>query len=327
VRPFDQLTDRGRLARLCRLGADALAAWGEKSPAAPMTVVGQSFNTVFRVDERGTGGDQTRALRVSPAFRIHTAGTEEAEARWVEDLHRDGVETPRLFRTIDGAAAAQVERPDVPGVRTCTLMEWANGTPLVGAMTADRAANMGRLAATLHAHTAGRQPTATTDVLVADRVLYWQLDDRVSTLSGFGSLFVDALDRASRSVHALWNDPSGQRQLVHGDFTPSNVLVDGERITPIDFQDLVWAMDVQDLAITRSSYLRLERTDELWSNFRAGYEHVRPWPQLDSALWDALVAARRLHVLNLALTVRNAELEEYVARAADFFREWMAREK
>jgi Ser/Thr protein kinase RdoA (MazF antagonist) len=324
VRPYERLTDRGRLARLQRLGADALVAFAIASPPARLTVIGKSFNTVFRVD--GHDHDRTWALRVSPQVRIHTPGTEDAEARWIDALRRDGIASPPpVVRTIDGAPVALVQRPGVPGARLCTLMGWALGRPLSDTMSVERAADMGRLAASFHTHTATASPVGSADVIAADRVLYWRLDDRVSSVTGFGSVFVDALDRASRSVQAVWNDPARVRQLVHGDFTPSNVLSDAEGITPIDFQDLMWAIDVQDLAITRSSYLRLDDAEGLWAGFRTGYEQVRSWPSIDPEAWRGLVAARRLHVLNLALALRNPGLDEYVARAAEFMRAWMSR--
>ena len=62
---------------------------------------------------------------------------------------------------------------------------------------------------------------------------------------------------------------------------------------------------------------------ELISWFRSGYESVRPWPANDPDLNAALVAARRLLMVNLACNLRKPGFDEYVQLHADKLRKWM----
>jgi len=80
-------------------------------------------------------------------------------------------------------------------------------------------------------------PATAPLVPVADRVLYWLVEDRLSELTPtYGSLFLEARDRAQQTVDSLWRHPPHRPHLIHGDLVPSNVIVSGARLTPIDFR-------------------------------------------------------------------------------------------
>jgi len=95
------------------------------------------------------------------------------------------------------------------------------------------------------------------------------------------------------------------------------VVVDGDRVTLIDFQDLVWGFEIFDLVIALRSVPHADA-------FRAGYETVRPWPDAAPETVAALRAARDLNVLNFGLSNRKAGLDEFVARHAEPVIAWMA---
>jgi Ser/Thr protein kinase RdoA (MazF antagonist) len=167
-------------------------------------------------------------------------------------------------------------------------------------------------------------------VLRADRVLYWQLPDRLATAGaryGLGALFTDAAARAQPVVDWLWQNPPHQPHLVHGDLTPQNVIVSpAHGLVPIDFQDTVRGFEVQDLSITVSALRRFPDSDRLTEAFRGGYSELRPWPDVSPALFDTLIAARGLHQMNLTLnTMDMAGLDSYVANHAERARAWMRR--
>jgi Ser/Thr protein kinase RdoA (MazF antagonist) len=110
-------------------------------------------------------------------------------------------------------------------------------------MTRRRSAALGKLSARLQQVAAAWSPPGTADVLAADRVLYWQVPERLSAAGsrfGFGALFLDALARAQSVVDSLWRSPPDPPHLVHGDLTPANVIVSPRGdLVPIDFQDTV----------------------------------------------------------------------------------------
>ena len=52
----------------------------------------------------------------------------------------------------------------------------------------------------------------------------------------------------------------------------------------IDFQDLIWGFEVQDVAIALLA-LNIHGDTGRWAAaFRSGYESVRPWPEADPGL-------------------------------------------
>jgi Ser/Thr protein kinase RdoA (MazF antagonist) len=101
-------------------------------------------------------------------------------------------------------------------------------------------------------------------------------------------------------------------------------------LVPIDFQDTVWGLEVQDLAISVSALRRWPDGARLTEAFRAGYSERRPWPDVSPALFDSLIVARGLLQLNLTLNVTAPAgleglegLEGYIANHAERARAWM----
>jgi Ser/Thr protein kinase RdoA (MazF antagonist) len=202
------------------------------------------------------------------------------------------------------------------------MFEWVRGRSLRGALTPARAAQLGRVSARLHELGAAHAPAIAPDVPVADPVLYSRLGSRLDELwQGYGSMPIEALDRAQRAIDALWSDPPHPPHLLHGDIVDGNVLVFGENLAVIVFQDLFWGFEAQVLAIT-IAHLEHEG-DEIVDSFRAGYRAVRPWPDLDGPELAALVTARRLQQLNFGLHVRTSGLEDFVRRNVRLVAKWM----
>jgi Ser/Thr protein kinase RdoA (MazF antagonist) len=136
-------------------------------------------------------------------------------------------------------------------------------------------------------------------------------------------LVTEAQDRAQRAIDRLWRTPPHVPHLLHGDLHPSNVIAAGERAVVIDFQDLFWGFEHQDLAITISVIRTHDEPARLLDAFRAGYVSIRPWPEMSTEELDALLAARRIQQLNLGLHVRKPGLDAFVARHAERLRAWM----
>jgi Ser/Thr protein kinase RdoA (MazF antagonist) len=283
-----------------------------------VTLAAESFNSVFRV----TTASGTYALRVGSPLRVHAEGTLETEDAWLRRLGDGGVVVPALHRNRAGELGTDVA---VPGAapRTCALFDWVAGRSLRTRLTVPTAAALGRLAARLHADAEAWALADPPDVLVADRVLYWRLPARLTAPDvPCSGVFADALDRAQAVLDQLWLVPPHPPHLLHGDLTPANVIVarDGT-LVPIDFQDVVWGFDVQDLAITLAA---LRRAPRLAGAFRSGYATVRAWPALTPEVWEALVAARALNQVNLTLTVHGPDaLGDYLAGHAQRLREWL----
>jgi Ser/Thr protein kinase RdoA (MazF antagonist) len=319
-RAFDDLTARGQAGRLRALAADALSEY--EIAVVRVSYVARSFNTVFRVD--GADGS-TYALRVSPNLRIHADGCEAAEAAWVAALRRDtGLPVPQVIPTRDGSPTASVARPGVPGVRTGVLFEWVGGRALRDCLRVPLVRQVGALTAAVHEHGASYAPAPPVGALVADRVLYFRAPDRLDELGPrYGSVLREAVDRAQRALDTLWRNPPHRPHLLHGDVQPGNLMVRRDQVVLIDFQDLIWGFEIQDVLIALGALEHFHDVPGLVEAFRSGYESMRPWPEADAETIGALRAARHLNVLNFGLSVRKSGLDPFIARHADPLVEWM----
>ncbi len=256
-----------------------------------------SFNTMFALNLDG----ERRVLRVGNACRIHPIGVEDVEAAWLADLASAGFGVPRNVAADDGSHWVRRSVPDVDVERLCSMFTWVAGRPVADRISAEALASAGALLAELHEHAAaGNTRIAVPAAVHADRVVYFHEEDRVSThASAYGSLFEEAIDRVQRSIDDLWADPPHRPHLLHGDFGPHNVMSWRGRLAPIDFQDLLFGFDLQDVAITCSDLGR--HHPDLVEPFKAGYRSVRSWPRLDPELAATLDAARSLNIMNLRL--------------------------
>jgi Ser/Thr protein kinase RdoA (MazF antagonist) len=286
----------------------------------------KSFNSVFRV----TTASAVYALRVGALLQIHPEGTAAVEAAWHRRLREHGVFVPEVLANVNGDPATLVaDHRAEQEARVCVLFEWVAGHLLRTRMTRSRAAALGKLSARLQQDGASWSPPGASDVLRADRVLYWRLPDQMATAGArfrFGSLFVDALARAQSVVDSLWQNPPHPPHLVHGDLTPANVIVSPHRgLVPIDFQDTVVGFEIQDLSITVAALRRRPDSDRLTDAFRAGYCECRAWPDVSPDLFESLIVARGLQQMNLTLSMTDNidGLESYVAGHAIRVQDWM----
>lgn len=274
---------------------------------AACTFAAEAFNTVFRVES--TNGSRY-ALRVGAALRIHADGCEELETAWVNELHDEGYPVARVVPARNGSYVVDV------GARRCVLFDWVAGRRLRDDPRPELVHAAGALTARLHERNAGYLGSAPEGALVKDGVLSFRISNRLGDLRPrYGTVLEDAFERAREKVDALWRDPPHPPHLLHGDVNLGNVLADGSRITLIDFQDLFWGFEIQDVVIATVSLPHEEM-------FRSGYESVRPWPAADAATVAALEAARRLDILNYALA-RGHGLDEFVARHVGPVVAWM----
>lgn len=283
-----------------------------------------TYNSLFRVD---TVDGPSFALRVSPEGNIHAAGSEIAEADWLGALRRDTVlPVPELRTTTDGAVMVEVGSPGVSGIRRAAMFGWLPGEPMSRHPTTDLATKAGRISATLHQHGAAYSPPSPPQVLVADRVIYWRMASLLDELiPRYGSLFTEATARAQQVLDRLWHDPPHPAHLVHGDLTLYNIMAFQGSLTPIDFQDMIWGFELQDVAITIASLRTFDDPDAMVAAFLSGYAQVRPLPDHDSETLEGLIAARQMDSLNYALYVRKPELDAVIPEMARLMMQWMER--
>ncbi len=268
--------------------------------------IADHLNNLYRVD---TVDGRRFALRISnPTWRSELELRSEVE--WLLALDADtdvGAHVPLPNRS--GEFITIVDRPDVPGLRRCVLFSWVPGVDLVRRLTKENVQAMGRLSAQLHAHGTIFKPTAPfTDRkldklfprgerVVLDDPEYAHLFD-----GGQREVFDRARNLAEAELSRLYCG-SGQPIVVHGDLHHENVKVDAGKLRPVDFEDIVWAFPVQDIALTFYDFRYFAPAgspgyDELIAWFEQGYRQESDWPAERPEQIDILHVARQFWVTN-----------------------------
>lgn len=301
MRPFAELTDTGQVRRLRRLATTALGRY--PIVVRRLRLLATDTNTIFRID---TADGRRLALRVGTA--PDTIVTDIAlETAWLEALADSGIEVVGIVPSNDGARFVEVEDPDVDGVRRCAVFTWVPGrTPGSGATATDYR-HLGELSARLHDHGTHWSPPAGTLGVAWDRVFYAPDDPVVMYDQRFRGLMTPERTRVVRVVEARCGEElertyrGGRPIVVHGDLHPWNVHRHRGRLIAFDFEDVMWATPVQDIAI--SLYYNRDRPDhtDLVAAFRDGYTIHRPWPVEHDRQLELLWAARTILFINYVL--------------------------
>ncbi len=292
------------------LHAGLCEAWGWDPRATTVVLLGLSHNATFQVRVDGVPVAVTRVS--APAYMEDTAAV-QSEVAWMTALASAGVvRVPSVLAPVDGQDVAMVA-DDRERRWSCLTTAWVHGASLDDALAAGFGGSaalhrlVGSTAARLHEHSLafhrprdfvrptwepadmvgpdarwGRWETA---VLVpADRVLL----DRAQAAA------LDALHDASRAPDA-WG-------LVHADLRGGNLLLDGDDLTVIDFDDCGFSWFTLDLAAALSYVEHLPDAPERAQAWVAGYQEVRPLSSSDERTACALSMLRRLQLLGRTLT-------------------------
>jgi Ser/Thr protein kinase RdoA (MazF antagonist) len=272
------------------LAAQALARYGLGGAAA--TLCNVSENHTYRVEHDG----RTYALRIHrPGYR--TADQIASELDWVDALRDDGtIETPKAI------AAPGGERVVDLGTHNVVMFDWLPGiTPepdgddLVAGFT-----TLGAVSARMHAHARAwnpppgfTRPTWDYAHCLGPRGHWGAWQDGL----GMGAEERRQLDRLDETIARRLN-AYGQAHdrfgLVHADIRLANLLVDGDRVRVIDFDDCGFSWFMYDFATTVSFMEDHPRVPELREAWLAGYREVAPLDREDEQELETFVMLRRL---------------------------------
>ncbi|WP_292931489.1 phosphotransferase [Novosphingobium sp. PASSN1] len=260
----------------------ALAQFG--LPETEPHPIGKSENVVFRAD---APDDTTWALRLHrPGY--HALPALESDRKLTAHLSANGLLVPTGRRTISGAWYAQVATPDPEATRLAGMTLWHPGQTLESLIGKDRGLatwpwfeRTGALLAELHNATANWTPPQgftrhrlDEDGLVGETPFWGRFWEASALTPEERRILVEARDLVTARLPPL-TDPL---ILIHADAHPANVLVSGERLGLIDFDDCAWGWPVFDMAVSLWSASSEPRFPELLARFLAGYAQRRALP-------------------------------------------------
>ncbi|NUT16660.1 MAG: phosphotransferase [Cupriavidus sp.] len=286
---------------LRRLAEKALARWDlDHAGISPIKI---RENAVFRVDLRDGG-------RV--ALRVHRAGYHsdaalQSEFEWMAALHQAGIEVPRAMPSRAGRLFERIEARGAADGRLVDVLEWVEGRQLgalesglgVGEGAVARCyVTLGEIAARMHNQSSAWRPPAgfvrhhwCEQGLTGPAPLwgrFWELEQ----LSQPQRTLLAAARRAIRRDLLAYGKSSRNFGLIHADLVPENLMVEGDRVRVIDFDDAGYGWHLFDLA-TSLYFLRDKADfDAALDAFLDGYRRHRPLPQSELAHLPLFLAAR-----------------------------------
>ena len=319
MKSFRNLTELGQARRLRPLAWNALQQYDLE--VARLRLVTNDMNCIFRID---TSQGEKYILRVTLPEGGHTHDHVAAEMDWLRALaHDTDLSVPRPWAAKDGSLVVQAEAPGVPEPRLCAIFSWVPGSDLAEHLTQANMAKLGELMARLHQHALTYQPPPGIDLLRFDRVFPFPepvllFEPRFADLfpPERCSIFRESIDWVQAAIDRL--KASGEpMRILHNDLHQWNVRIWRGRLSPIDFEDLMWGWPVQDIATTL--YYHLDDTFiARQAAFQQGYTRILPWPERYPGEIGAFLAAQAMMLANFILTDPNPswsiQAPEFVAR-------------
>jgi Ser/Thr protein kinase RdoA (MazF antagonist) len=313
---FYALTPAEQATLVAGLGRGALAAWGIE-PAA-LDLLKYRENAVFRVV---TTTGQRFALRIHRAG-YHTDAELRSELEWMRALARDGFDVPTLVPTRAGDLFTVAVGPGIPEPRQIDLFEWIEGSQLgsvEGGVAGDPSAltrtfrTVGALAARLHNQATRWQPPAgftrhawDTEGLVGEQPFWGRFWELAALSDSERSLVMRAREQVRRELGALERSKRNYG-LIHADFAPENLLVDGDRVRLLDFDDAGYGWHLFEIATSLYFHIGEPYFAAIEQATLAGYRSERELPDADVAKLPLFYAARGFTYLGWVHTRQETE--------------------
>jgi Ser/Thr protein kinase RdoA (MazF antagonist) len=270
------------------------------SPDALVTLVNVSENHTYRVED--PAGGTSYALRVHrPGYR--TVAQIESELEWIRALGDDGVVQPPM--SVAATDGKRVVSAEVPGVesRNVVMFDWLDGEEVeidTGGAATGQFEILGAISARMHRHVRSWRPTPG---FTRPR---WDYEYSIGPRGHWGA-WQDGLGMGPEELRQLkrldatiarrlraYGDGEDRFGLVHADLRLANLLIDGEHVRVIDFDDCGFSWFMYDFATTVSFMEDHPRVPELRDAWVRGYRAVAELDADAEAELQTFVMLRRL---------------------------------
>ncbi len=287
------------------------AAWEavRRFPVEPtaLTPVWISENVTFRVTDGRDGGVHVLRLH-RPGY--HDLDALNSERDWTGALSAAGIGAPVALRARDGAWFIPVDIPETRETRYAGLTRWIEGERLADLL--ERAGpseapgwfrQLGAAAAALHNQAGAWAPPTgftrhalDTDGLMGEAPWWGRFWESPLLSASEQSLALAARLKIAPALDRLGRDRS-VFSLIHADLHPGNVLVSGDRLAVIDFDDAAFGWHAYDLAVAIFHVQPEPNFAEVQAALLAGYSSARALDAQIEALIPMFLLIRGLAVI------------------------------
>jgi len=245
------------LASLRELALSALPLWG--LDCKRLELIKHRENAVYSLE---TNDGVLYALRVHRAG-YHSDAALRSEARWMSALQDAGVSAPELIPRSSGESFAVVQHPNVAEACQVDILAWVDGDQLgsveegLGDNTAEIEriySTIGHSAARIHQHSSAWalpqdfvRHAWDYEGLVGDNPFWGRFWELEALTPAQRDLVTRARDRVREELGAM-DKSASVYGMIHADLVPENLLVDGDIVQLIDFDDAGFGWYMFELA-------------------------------------------------------------------------------
>lgn len=286
--------DRDAARRLFEPPArEALASFAIEPASLDLVAVAE--NITFRVVDARDGTPYVFRLH-RPWY--HTLDELISERVWLRALVEAGISVPMPVPARDGREYVAVAIPGNGERRFAGMISWTEGRLLSEVLAENSGAawrakafeQLGAITAAMHNQAASwpvpegfTRHHLDTDGLMGDAPFWGPFWEHGSLSPAESRLLLDTRDRFRVALARYGRDPRTY-SLIHADMHERNVLVNGERLTVIDFDDTGFGWHLYDIAVALIHQRGAAGYAEIEGAFMRGYRRLRALSDDDLAL-------------------------------------------
>ena len=240
-------------------------------------------------------------LRITPATE-QAARLLHDELAWLDFLAPHRLAVPAPIRNRAGALVTPVD----PHPALACLFTWLDGQPATAGLSPATLADLGQTIAALHRLARDFPLPAARPFragfyydarLVADHRT-WLAQPHPARSAAQSAIVDAAITYTLDAFGRMASDPACAG-LIHADIHLGNLILAGDRVALIDFEQLGWGPFAYDLAVLHADLTyHAPATAQHWPALLAGYQRVAPLPYATAADFAVLLAAVHLAFLD-----------------------------
>ena len=295
---FDSFSHEEQLPLLLELAVKATGTYDLPSGLS-VKLINLSENATYKVE---APDGRRLALRVH-RDGYHSKAAIASELTWLMDLRSSGVvTTPAPVKGPDGEVIQVISHPRMKRPRNIVLFDWESGLePGMGENLIKPFKILGEVTARMHKHTQSwKRPLWFTrltwefDTSLGEDKPHWgRWRDGMGVVAAKEKLFCRTVELIGKRLKA-YGKTAERFGLIHCDLRLANLLMDGNAVKVIDFDDCGFGWFMYDAATPLSFYEHEPQVPELIEAWKEGYRRVTALSKADENEIPTFIMLRRL---------------------------------
>ncbi len=295
---FAELSHEQQLPVLLELAEKAIWAYDLPSGVSPK-LINFSENATYQVAVPDGGRWALRIHRDG----YHSKTAIESELTWLLDLRNSGVvTTPVPVKGRNGEIIQIIAHSRMQHPRNVVLFNWEKGAePGIGQNLMAPFRVLGEVTALMHKHAQSwKRPAWFTrltwdfETSLGEAAPHWgRWRNGLGVAAPKDKLFGRTVDLIGRRL-SVYGKAADRFGLIHGDLRLANLLMDGNAVKVIDFDDCGFGWYMYDAATPLSFYEHEPQVPELLEAWKAGYRRVSALSKIDEIEIPTFIMLRRL---------------------------------